>query len=321
MTGKLFLRDCISYFFVEPLKFLCGIRIYKNLFPQNGVLHVLSYQGIGDSIVTYGFLKKYMKKTGFLKASIHYIPRLKELTSFYDFDFAEFRELSEKNYIKLKRFFCTKRGLSFLLSRKDILFTDTVAFTQRLWEKTFLTTKRTVYDYIRDCIMSLDRNAFFTKPKIHDLTQKEILKKYNLNGKKKIAVLNPFSNTIKYSGNAILFERIAKLLLELNFFVFTDCGTDTSHKPIFGTKAFYGTLTESFSLCKVSEWIIGIRSGWFDLMCFTNGNLVAIYADNHPSARNAFNLEFLTKELGCEAKIFQLTFSDSENEIKKLLDA
>lgn len=309
------LKKVANYFVLTPLLIFKGKRLCKELFPQKSkdFLYVLPFQGIGDSMITLGFLKEFMLKNDFLETMIFHLESYSELYSFYDFDFASKRLLSKKDYSTLRRFFNTKQGLSYLLSRKDILYTDTVTFLSQGWKTTFSIPNLSVFEYIRSGIMALHEE---TKILLPGVPQRELQLPDKSHGKK-IAVLNPYSKTILISAWKEAYEKIARLLLDLNYFVFTDCGGDNTQKAIIGTTAFYGTLAESFALCKKAELVIATRSGWVDLMMLSGTKVVALYGDNDEIAMNAFDVKATVKMLGQNTdNCVQMEISEIQRTIK-----
>lgn len=289
------LKRLANYFILNMLLFFKGKKLCKRLFPQKSKknLYVLPFQGIGDSMITLGFLKEFMLKNDFLNAMIFHLESYSELYSFYDFDFAEKKVVSKSDYSTLRSFFNTRLGLSYLLSRKDILYTDTAAFLAQGWKTTFSIPSLSVFEYIRSGIMALNTKSKISLPSI---PQTELQLPAESRGKK-IAVLNPYSKTILISTWKEVYERIARLLLDLNYFVFTDCGKDKTHKAVSGTTEFYGTLSESVVLCKKAELVIATRSGWVDLMMLSGTKVVALYGKKNEIFMNAFDVKVTAKML------------------------
>ncbi len=290
------LKKFANYFVFTPLLFFKGKKLCKKMFPQKSksFLYVLPFQGIGDSMITLGSLKEFMRRNSFLKAMIFHLESYSELYSFYEFDFASKRLLSKNDYSTLKCFFNTKQGLSYLLSRNDILYTDTAAFLAQGWKITFSIPNLSVFEYIRSGIMALNEESKISSPRIPQTN----LQLPNKSLGKKIAVLSPYSKTILISAWEEAYKKIARMLLEMKYFVFTNCGGDKSQKPVTGTTAFYGTLAESFALCKKADVVIATRSGWVDLMALSGTKVIALYGDSNEVEMNAFTVKATAKMLG-----------------------
>ena len=282
---------------------------------KNKKLYVLPYQGIGDIMITLGYLKEYIKKNDFQEVIIICTESYRELYSFYDFDFARTVCISRFCYRTLKRFFSTKVGYFILKLNKDILCTDTIFYVGHGWKTTFGISGLNVFKFIKEGIMGIKPESKIIFPQIPNAQVNYSSDIMN----KKIAVLNPFSKTISIPLWQDAYTKIARQLSELGYHIFTDCGKENLRKPINGTEPFYGGLKESFELCRKASVVIGTRSGYLDLMLLSGTKIIALYDNNCENivAMNAFNIKATAKMFGKSGdKCFQLQI----NEIDKLLD-
>lgn len=275
------------------------------------LLYVLPFQGIGDIMITLGYLNEYIQKNGFQKAILFYVKGYEELYSFYDFDFAKKVAISKNCYRLLKTFFSTKIGQFVLRIRKDILCTDTIFYVGKSWKTIFTISGLSVFKFIKEGIMGLNVSSKIISPKIPNIHMELQSDAKN----KKIAVMNPYSKTILISAWQDVYKRLSQDLIELGYFVFTDCGKDKSKKAIEGTLPFYGGLAESFELCKNASVVIGTRSGYLDLMLLSGTKTIAIYdADKENCiSMNAFNIEETARLFGMsENNCFQIRADETE---------
>lgn len=308
-----------NYFLFTPIAILKGRRICTNRFSDTSMLYVLAFQGLGDSLVTLGYLQEYAKKNGFQKAMIFCTENYGEFYSFYDFDFTEKRVVSPRLFKALKRFFSTASGLSYLLAHKNILFADTAVYLGGGWKSTFKMGEISVFSYIKKAIMELDDEAKVTLPKIPESPLSEIFEHQDFSARK-IAVLNTHSNTIQLTSPSRLFDEIAITLKNKGYFIITDLGRNTDTETVGGAQAFSGTLAQSFTLCKNASLIVGVRSGYLDLMTLTGTPIFAIYPDDNETFMNAFDLNSLNKISGRTSNkmIFQCRAKNALAELKKI---
>ena len=309
----------LNYFLLTPIAILRGKRICTHRFSDSSTLYVLAFQGIGDSMVTLGYLPEYARKNGFQKALIFYTENYGEFYSFYDFDFAEKRVVSPRLFKTLKRFFSTASGLSYLLAHKNILFADTAVYLGGGWKSTFKMGEISVFSYIKKAIMGLYDEAKITLPKIPEIPLSEIFEHQDFSARK-IAVLNTHSNTIQLASPCLLFEEIATSLKNKGYFIITDLGRNTGSESVGGTQAFFGTLAQSFRLCEKASLIVGVRSGYLDLMTLTGTPVFTIYPDDDEVSMNAFDLNSLSKISGRTSNkmIFQCRAKNALAELKKI---
>ena len=306
MRNDSFLCRALYYFFAVPFRALRGLCLCKRLFPDSRILYVVPYQGIGDIMATLGSLREYVKKNGFQSAKVFYTKAYSELCSFYDFDFAEKDEISVRDYRMLARFFCTWFGLSSLKKKRNVLFTDTWAYLSWNWEMAFSMRNFGVFRFIREGIMGLGECGEIERPCIPEILKEEL--PIPCDGRR-IAVLNPHSKTILISDSKAFYQKLAKRLAGMGYFVLSDCGRDGLDDAVEGTTGFRGNLAESFNLCRHADLVIGTRSGWLDLMALSGAKVVAVYGDDVHSGvfMNAFDIGESGRMCGMDAdKFFQV---------------
>ena len=302
MSIRQVLAKPLRYFLLSPLLILRGRHLCVRMFPDGGVLYVFPYQAIGDIMVTLGFLEEYARKNAFARTVIFCTGEREELCSFYDFLPAQRKVVPAKAFTLLKRFFSTPQGLSYLIRKRNILFTDTACYLQGSWKTTFSVPGLTVFSYIKCGIMGLGKESRMTLPHIK---KANVSRSAHGDAGKRIAVLNPSSNTIRLTDSERLWRRISDELEESGFTAIYDSGA---------------TLAESFAACMDAELIIGARSGWLDLMALTGKTIIAVYPDGADIYMNAFDINALNDISGrtVNGNMLQVEAKDALPAIKKI---
>lgn len=249
-----------------------------------GRLYVTIYQGIGDIIVSMGYLGAYLErhKGEFQEICFVLLKRNRQVYELFPPMEQEYQyryvTLTEREY----RFFClyheTPLGFKSVNARNDFLFIHTYNFIKDNWNYFYRMPGVTFMKFIKKGIYGLDDDARFLKPKVMELTNQEkaiLKKKYALESGKTV-ILNPYANTIWGEVPEHFWNHLASRLDQKGYRVYTDCGKG-GKKAVLGTTAMTASLPELHYICRHIEGYIGLRSGMLDYVFFTGCRVIAVY--------------------------------------------
>ncbi|MDE7430895.1 MAG: hypothetical protein K2N34_03125, partial [Lachnospiraceae bacterium] len=279
---KYWFRECI----VLPLVIVTSGWIYvKNKYPSvPGRLYVMIYQGIGDIIVSMGYLGAYLERHEgeFQEIYLILVKRNKQVYAMYPPPGQEQKYryiiLTQREY----QFFCvyheTPIGFKSINARNDFLFIHTYNFIKDNWNYFYRMPGMTFMYFIKRGIYGLDDNAAFTYPRVMELAKQSrdnLDESYALR-REKVIILNPYANTIFGEVPDDFWRYLAARLCEDGYSVYTDCGKGDK-EVVPGTKAITVSLKELNYICKHIEGYIGLRSGLLDYILFAGCKVIAIY--------------------------------------------
>lgn len=277
---KYWFREC----FILPLIIVpIGWFYVKYKYPSvPGRLYVTIYQGIGDIIVSMGYLGAYLErhKGEFQEIRFVLLERNRQVYEMFPPVNQEYKYLAvtEREY----RFFClyheTPLGFKSVNARNDFLFIHTYNFIKDNWNYFYRIPGMTFMYFIKKGIYGLDDNARFSMPQVmipEDACRDSLDENYALQSGKTV-ILNPYANTILGKVSDQFWMLLASRLEKEGYFVYTDCGKGDK-EAVPGTKAMTASLPELYYICKNIAGYIGLRSGLLDYVFFTGCRVVAVY--------------------------------------------
>lgn len=279
---KYWFRVCI----ILPLMIVPIGWIYvKNKYPAvSGRLYVTIYQGIGDIIVSMGYLGAYLErhKGEFQEIYLIQVERNKQVYEMYPPPDKEYKyryiTLSKREYQLFCVYHETPLGFKSINARKDFLFIHTYNFIKDNWNYFYRVPGMTFMYFIKKGIYGLDDDAQFTAPRVMELSKqsRDVLDERYALKSEKVIILNPYANTIFGEVSGDFWKHLASRLSEKGYSVYTDCGRGDK-EAIPETKAITASLTELYYICKHIEGYIGLRSGLLDYVLFAGCKVIAIY--------------------------------------------
>ena len=131
----------------------------------------------------------------------------------------------------------------------------------------------TMSGYIKNLLYQIGENANIQLPNIPEIDISYFIERYNLKDKKTV-FLNPYAISVSLDVSQ-LFEHLAEKLANNGYKVIT-LTANQNQKAIKGTQALTCTLIEAFHLINSYGCVVALRSGFLDLMAFTNAKIICI---------------------------------------------
>lgn len=324
------IRECV----VLPLLIVpCGVIYTKIRFNRKDTLYVLIYQGIGDAVVSLGYLNAYIRKweeeNAFHYQNICLIRKggMKEVYSMYRIGQTgqTCRELvvSDRIYQFLCVYHETPVGFKSINGTGNFLFVHTYNYIKDNWNYFYRMPGMTFMNFIKTGIYDLPDWAEFERPSVPAACADVLREKYKTTAGRYV-ILNPFANTIHSRIGEEFWTELSAVARKSGYQVFTDCGKGDK-PPIPGTKALVSTLSELYALGGDAGAYIGIRSGVMDFLLFGGARIMALYpAEAEPDGNeifDAFDINGINRMLGRSVNDHcrQMKIEDQEQTIARIM--
>lgn len=327
---KYWFRECIILpLIIVPVGWIYVKRKYPSV---SGRLYVTIYQGIGDIIVSMGYLRAWLErhKGRFQEIYLIHIERNKQVYEMYPAPDKQHKyiyiTLSEREYHLFCVYHETPLGFKSINARNDFLFIHTYNFIKDNWNYFYRTPGMTFMYFIKKGIYDLDDSAQFEAPRVKKLrkqTRNILDKSYSLKSAK-VIILNPYANTIFGEISGDFWKHLASRLSEKGYSVYTDCGRGDK-EAISGTKTITASLIELNYICKHIEGYIGLRSGLLDYVLFAGCKVIAIYPGEIGRDGNevfqAFDINGINQlmDMPINANCWQYKVKDEQKVIESIL--
>ena len=231
---------------------------------QNDI-YILTNSPIGDTIYCLAYLKEFKKQHPNKNIVLLGYKSRELIYQLYDYgyDRIEFIDSFSHKILSLLR----RKPLINFLKHFDIY--TTYPF---FYKKVPFNTKETTLDVIRQDLLNLPIESQFTLPIVPPQTVKSIDGFHLI--KEKIAVINPYSNTIR-SVNIQLYTSIASYLQELGYIVYTNALSNQEIIP--NTSRLNCSIYELYEICNHIPIMVSTRSGIIDFLISTSCNFYVLY--------------------------------------------
>jgi len=132
--------------------------------------------------------------------------------------------------------------------------------------------------------LGLDTHVFHTVPIVNYEQRNEAIRQFTQLGLEagRTVILAPFSNSqdrlSRSRENIDFFTRLALVLRDRGYFVCTNVDV-RNPAPIPGTIAVHPRLDLIIPFCDLAGYVIGFRSGFFDIAAYSTAKLLVFYPD------------------------------------------
>lgn len=285
--------------------------IYK--FRSESTHYMVVCDHIGDTLLCLGYINAYRNKHGIRHLTFVTTQSMMSLVEGYD----QFLD---------NTIFLQKKCLRLILDAGKTNFGDHVikklkgvtiinpenAFTSEF----FLYPSRFPMISLKDCIkygeLNLESDAKFITPHFQ-YDDNDIIKKLNVK-KGKTVILTPYAVVTKPIPFSF-FDKLSELLLEQGFQIMTNI-TDPKQVVVKGSLPLYCGLDQAMVIAEYCGWVIGLRSGILDLLCYAKCHVIALY----PSDNRYVNFFKLSALEGIEADITEHRLSNEKYDLSYLMD-
>lgn len=263
------IRYRINYFATN----LTGWIISKRLIKENpGKIIILSDRGVGDRVFMLAYLKKWAELYNINNWVILTSGSKNILHKIFSLEDDRLIILSEYAYQKMNLFCMSVLGCHFRMKHPEILYVNALNYfrgTKFLVNPCFFN-----YSLLTKAVYKIPQ---ITEPiecvrwslnKVHN-----ILQKYEILKTKRWIFINPYANSCDHTPVSF-FQKIADYFIEKGCSVL--CSVIKDQKSLKGTRSISLPLDEAFAVCEACGTVIGARSGFMDLMAFTNARIICI---------------------------------------------
>ncbi len=253
------------------------LRLVRKSRKENTHYLVVHYS-MGDALCALAYLDAYASKNGYESITAIACESVRQICSFYSSSLKDVIFWSKKRLRCLEIFSLTVVGrhLCAFYYRNRITFT---------YYRSFM-TGRSVYgnewisikQLFRDFIYQLGPDAEIKYPDIPKENTEALISEYGIR-RGQTVFLNPYANSVICDVSG-LFSKLADRLEQYGYRVITVTAND-EQEAVPGTSALRCSLAEAFHLAEYGGCVIGLRSGFLDLMAFADCSIISIINSDH----------------------------------------
>lgn len=276
-------------------------------------VYYIPHVGIGDYCTALGYLDAYRQEHNIAHITLVAARQRKEICGFFS-GYDELLFLSKRQYTGLV-YLASIPGGRFLHSRCRRI--ENVSYTQHMSKELLLDNPALHVNECTKIILKISGSSALHEPEVPAVDIEDILKSHPME-KGKTVLLNPFTSGVAVKElDAGFYEELAAALKKKGFTVLTLLASE-SQQPVKGTEAVMTTLAEAWNLAQWCGWVIGTRSGFFDLIQYCDANCIVLYHDGYRQ-RDFFALAG-TKNRPCQELVFSGNADETIKSIEKRLN-
>lgn len=267
----------------------CGGRGIKKLIRENpGKKLVLSDIGVGDQVFMLAYLKKWAKYYHISDWAILAINTKDPLYKSFSIEKNRLIKVTAKKCLQINLFCASRFGRRFRIRHPEVLLANALCYFQGAW----LLNNPCIFDFA-SLTKAVYRIPQDTEPsecsgcKIEKLLCSLQEQGITITELEKSIVINPYAISCDQTPISF-FQKIADNLVKMGFSVI--CSAVGKQMPLNGTIKVDLPLDEMFTLCNVCGMLIGARSGFMDLMAFTDADMICVSNRNYEYS-DLFQLE------------------------------
>lgn len=259
-------------------KTIAGAYIFVSLMKKDKKTHYVFCPGaLGDSILALSYLSEFKRQRGIPHVTIVCTPYVKRLCSYYPNAVDSVICLTPWQTWAVREFVETRIGeyYSMLnLDRCTFVFFNCVVSVRTIWNNHNIDYQM----FAKALIYKISMESRPEWPKIPEQDIGEIVERYGLM-KGRTVFINPVANSVRCDASELLAEA-ASALKEKGYRVVT-LTAKSADAPVNGTQAIPCGLETAFSLIKFGGILIGVRSGFMDLMVYTDSKIITVNDEGH----------------------------------------
>ena len=294
---------------------LCGWHTIKKLMKENpGKILITSDMGIGDRVFMLAYLNAWSDYYKIDTWGILVVNPDDPLYQCFSVSRDRLISVSKRKHKQICEFYSSVFGNRFRRQHQEILYANALAYFRgnRLLVNPcaflFSTLTKAVYRIPQDTVPPK-----CIKKKKSDLLER--LRDENGINFAQTILVNPYACSCNQTP-IFFFQNIVDKLIQEGFSIL--CSTVGDQKPLAGSLGIYFPIDEAFALCESCRAVIGARSGFMDLMAFSNANIICI--DNHDyQYSDLFRLED-NWPMNPHIRTFYYETRDVESKIKEIVD-
>lgn len=253
--------------------FFSGRLYLKKLIRKNpGRKLVLTDVGVGDQVFMLAYLEKWARYYHIENWAILAVNSKDALYKSFSIEENRLIKVTEQKDKQVNLFCASTLGRKFRIQHSEIMLANALGYFQETW----LLNNPCIFDFA-SLTKAVYRIPQDTEPSACAGCEMEkllcSLRKQGITELGKSIIINPYAISCDQTPISF-FRKIADNLVKQGFSVF--CSAVENQTPLSGTIKVDLPLDEMFTLCNVCGMLIGARSGFMDLMAFTDADMICI---------------------------------------------
>ena len=264
----------------------CGHNIaYKIIKKYKGYKIISIYSGIGDRVFTLAYLKSYLSKNNISKYKIVSATIENVVYKYFGIDKDVLIYLPKKKMLSLNAFYTSDWGFSFRHRHPELLSVSADAYMRSDF---FNYSELFYYSDIIKTIFKLPLSTAVSKVNVYNISS-QLMKLFETEEliKGRTVIINPYANSCS-EVPINFFQKISDKLRAYGFVIVTS--TVGTQKSLDGTKGIDFELIEAIDFCNRCGFVIGQRSGFMDLISFSQARIICVDSILYPHSE-LFRLE------------------------------
>lgn len=297
-----------------PLIILGG-NIFARLIRRRDKTHYLIFTpSLGDAMIDLSYLAEFKRQRGINHVTVVCVNYTKRVCGYYPGLVDNIILQKRWEYRALRRFYISRIGQYFFGLHADrISFCATSLVNCVMWDNE-------IFDYplfVKTMLYKISLNSLPEKPQIPQRDISGFVSKFDL-VKGRTVFLNPSAISV-HCDISDLMAAVASELTAKGYRVVT-LTAKTDEQPVYGTQALCCTLEEAFSLIEYGGTLIGLRSGFMDVMVYANCRIITINDDDY-GWKSFFRLEKLGVNPDCHSVIYNSDDETTKMEIVRIANS
>ena len=295
-------------------KFCFGAVVFYSLMRKKNDTHYLFCPPtLGDTILALSYLSEFKKQRGIQHVTVVCIESyVQRLCAYYPDTIDDVLCMKKQKLASVREFVSSKIGQYYsgvLIDRVTFVFLTCNAHLRTLWDNSIIDYPM----FAKAMLYKIDLSSQPERPCIPVTDVSEIVSKYSLR-RGKTVFLNAVARTVHCDITALL-AAAAEKLGQAGYTVATLTAND-AEEPIRGTQGIVCGLEEAFSLIEFGGALIGLRSGFMDVMVYAGCKLISIDDEGY-GFKSFFCVERLGVNPDCHTVVYD---GDDEKAICQIMD-
>lgn len=262
---------------VKIINWLFGwYEINKLIKTYPGKVLITSNFGIGDRVFVLAYLKAWVGYYNIKDWSYLVVDSNDPLYKCFAIDQARLISVPREKYKQINIFYSSVFGNRFRRKNQHIVFCAN-AFSYFRGNRLLINPSAFLFSTLTKAVYQIPQStvpADCVKKNASDLID-SLQNQKGINFEQTIFV-NPYANSCNQTPISF-FQQIVDILIQRGFSII--CSTVGDQKPLIGSIGIFFPIDEAFAVCEKCRAVIGARSGFMDLIAFSNANIICI--DNH----------------------------------------
>lgn len=249
-----------------------GLLTANSLIKHNPKSKMIStYSGVGDRVFTLSYLREYQKRNHINDIKIISADPYNAVYQYFDIKKEEILPVKREKMLMLNDFYTMDIGCHFRHIQPEILSVSVDVYVR---SELFSSVEFVDYSHIVKAIYKLPQETKPAACKKFPLSKRT--KQLIASGvivPEKTVVMNPYANSCRNIPFSF-FQKIANHLAARGYQVISSA--IKGQKALENTYGLDFDLIEAISLCEICGTVIGARSGFMDLISFSEANIISI---------------------------------------------